>query len=201
VVSQKEKEITAYHEGGHALVAASLKDADPVHKVSIVSRGFAGGYTMKLPSEERHLKTKDQFLADIAVALGGFIAEKQTFGATTTGPSSDLKEASELARKLVTKYGMSDLGPITFGDSQEMVFLGREMTTEKNYSEKTAMDIDGEIHKVIQKAYDAAHEVIKKQKKALQAIAETLIEKETLEQEEFYEVLKPFNIKPGGFAA
>jgi len=199
-ISQKEKEITAYHEGGHALVAASLKDADPVHKVSIVSRGFAGGYTMKLPSEDRHLKTKHQFLADIAVALGGFIAEKQTFGDTTTGPSSDLKEASEMARKLVTKYGMSDLGPITFGDSQEMVFLGRELTAEKNYSEKTAMEIDGEIKKVIQSAYDAAQDILKKQKKALQAIADTLMEKETLEQEEFYDILKPFNIKPSGFA-
>ncbi len=199
VVSQKEKEITAYHEGGHALVAASLKDADPVHKISIISRGFAGGYTMKLPLEEKHLRTKHQFLADIAVALGGFIAEKQTFGDTTTGPSSDLKEASAMARKLVTKYGMSDLGPITFGDSQEMVFLGRELTAEKNYSEKTAMEIDGEINKVIQSAYNAAQEIIKKHKKALQAIADTLMEKETLEQEEFYDVLKPFNIKPIGF--
>lgn len=201
VVSDKEKEITAYHEGGHALVAASLKDADPVHKVSIVSRGFAGGYTMKLPTEDRHLKTKHQFLADIAVALGGFIAEKQTFGDTTTGPSNDLKHASEMARQLVTKYGMSNLGPITFGNSQEMIFLGRELTAEKNYSEKTAVDIDGEIHKIIQQAYDAAQDILKKHKKALQAIAETLIEKETLEQEEFDEVLKPFNIKPSGFSA
>ncbi|MEK7187751.1 MAG: ATP-dependent zinc metalloprotease FtsH [Patescibacteria group bacterium] len=201
VISNNEKKITAYHEGGHALVSASLKDADPVHKVSIVSRGFAGGYTMKLPTEDRHLKTKNQFLADIAVALGGFVAEKLTFGETTTGPSNDLKEASELARKLVTKYGMSNLGPLTFGNTQEMVFLGREMTTEKNYSEKTAMDIDHEIQSVMQKAYDAAHDILKKHKKALQKIAETLMEKETLEQEQFYAILKPFHIKPTVFGA
>lgn len=195
VVSEKEREITAYHEGGHALVAACLEDADPVHKVSIVSRGFAGGYTMKLPSEDRHLKTKKQFLADIAVALGGFLAEKLTFGETTTGPSNDLKEASEMARRLVTKYGMSELGPITFGDTQEMVFLGRELTAEKNYSEKTAMEIDHEISQIMHKAFSAAQDILKKQKKALQAIADALKERETLEQEEFYEILKPFNIK------
>jgi cell division protease FtsH len=201
VISQKEKQIIAYHEGGHALVAASLKDADPVHKVSIVSRGFAGGYTMKLPIEEQRLKTKSQFLADIAVALGGFISEKQTFGETTTGSSSDLKESSELARKLVTKYGMSGLGPVTFGDTQEMIFLGRELTAEKNYSEKTATEIDGEIRHAIQKAYEVAQSIISKQKKALQKIAEALIERETLEQEEFYSILKPFHIKSSGFSA
>ena len=115
VISQKEKEITAYHEGGHALVAAAVKDADPVQKVSIISRGFAGGYTMKLPTEDQHLKTRNQFLADLAMMMGGYASEKLTFGDVSTGASNDLKEASSLARRLVMKYGMSELGPVTFG--------------------------------------------------------------------------------------
>ena len=127
VISQKEKEMTAYHEGGHALVAAALKEADPVQKVSIISRGYAGGYTMKLPTEDRHLKTRAQFLADLAMMMGGYASEKLTFGDISTGASNDLKQASELARQLVMKYGMSDLGPITFGKNEELLFLGRDI--------------------------------------------------------------------------
>ncbi len=194
-ISQKEKEITAYHEGGHALIAASIIGADPVHKVSIVSRGFAGGYTMKLPLEERHLRTKSQFMADIAVALGGFISEKLTFEDVSTGASNDLKEASGLARKLVTKYGMSELGPITFGKADEAVFLGREITVEKDYSEDTARRIDEQVKTFIDRAYAAAEKILTTNKKALKAIAAALIEKETLEQEDFDALLKPFKIK------
>jgi len=195
-ISEKEKEITAYHEGGHALVAASLKDADTIHKVSVISRGFAGGYTMKLPAEEQRLKTKSQFLTDIAVSLGGFIAEKLTFDDVSTGASSDLKQASELARRLVTQFGMSDLGPITFGKTEELVFLGREISTERNYSNETAKNIDDEVSKFINRAYDAAANILKKHKKALRAIANALKERETLEQEEFYAIIKPFKISP-----
>lgn len=195
-ISVNEKKITAYHEAGHALVASSLKDADPVQKVSIISRGMAGGYTLKLPLEEQHLRTRKQFLTDLAVMLGGFISEKLTFGDVSTGASSDLKEASAVARKLVTKYGMSErLGPITFGNTDEMVFLGREMTTEKNYSEDVAKKIDEEVSVFITRAYDAATKVLTGKKKALEAIAKKLIEKETLEQEEFAALLKPFKIK------
>ncbi|MDO8303675.1 MAG: AAA family ATPase, partial [Sedimentisphaerales bacterium] len=198
-ISVKEKEITAYHEGGHALVAASLKNTDPVHKVSIISRGMAGGYTLKLPLEEQHLRTKKQFLTDLAVMLGGFISEKLTFDDVSTGASNDLKEASALARKLVTKYGMSEkLGPITFGNTDEMIFLGREMTTEKNYSEDVAKKIDDEVSAFITRAYDAATKVLIGKKKALETIAKKLIEKETLEREEFESLLKPFKIKPVG---
>src|SRR3989344_4797977 len=136
VISDKEKEITAYHEAGHALMAASLKDADPVQKASIISRGRAGGYTLKLPLEERRLKTRNQFLADLSVALGGYVSEQATFGDITTGSSSDLKEASELARLLVTRYGMSNLGPMTYGKHHETVFLGREIAAERDYSDK-----------------------------------------------------------------
>ncbi len=198
IVSQKEKEITAYHEGGHALVAAAVKDADPVHKVSIVSRGMAGGYTMKLPAEDQHLKTRNQFLADLAMMMGGYASEKLIFGDISTGASNDLKEASSLARRLVTKYGMSELGPMTFGKSEEMVFLGREIATEKDYSEQVAAEIDGEVRKFITRAYETAEKVLKLHKSALKKIADTLIEKETLEQEEFYDILKPFKIKPMG---
>src|SRR3989344_5537673 len=195
-ISPKEKEITAYHEGGHALVAAGLKDFDPIHKISIISRGFAGGYTMKLPNEERRLRTKTQFINEIAMSLGGFIAEKLTFGDITTGASSDLKQASEIARKLVTKYGMSQLGPITFGSTEELVFLGREIGHEKNYSENVAAQIDEEVRKVVESAYNVADKILKQNKKALKKIADVLMEKEVLEQEEFYALLKPFNIKP-----
>ena len=196
VITPKEKEITAYHEGGHALVAAAVKDADPVQKISIISRGFAGGYTMKLPAEDQHLKTRNQFLADLAMMMGGYASEKLTFGDVSTGASSDLKEASRLARRLVMKYGMSDLGPMTFGRSEDMVFLGREISTEKDYSEKVAAEIDQQVHNFISHAYDIAEKVLKSHKAALKTLAQTLIQKETLEQDEFYGLLKPFKIKP-----
>ncbi len=196
VISDKEKEVTAYHEAGHALVGATIEGADPIHKVTIISRGMAGGYTLKLPNEERHIKTKNHMIAEMATALGGLTAEQMMFGDISTGPSSDLKHVSDTARKIVMRYGMSEeLGPMTFGDTQEMVFLGREISTEKNYSEHTAQKIDSEIKKVVQHAFDLAKKALKENKDALDAIAKALIEKETLEQEEFYEILKPFNIK------
>jgi cell division protease FtsH len=196
VISQKEKEITAYHEGGHALVAASVKDADPVQKVSIISRGFAGGYTMKLPNEDQHLKTRNQFLADLAMMMGGYVSEKLTFGDISTGASNDLKEASELARRMVVKYGMSDLGPIVFGKTEQMMFLGQEISNEKNYSERVASDIDEQVRNFLIHAHDIAEKILKTHKSALKKIAETLIEKEVLEQDDFNAVLKPFKIKP-----
>jgi cell division protease FtsH len=196
VISQKEKEITAYHEGGHALVAASVKDADPVQKVSIISRGFAGGYTMKLPNEDQHLKTRTQFLADLSMMMGGYVSEKLTFGDVSTGASNDLKEASELARRMVVKYGMSDLGPIVFGKSEQMMFLGQEISNDKNYSERIASDIDEQIRKLLMHAQEIAEKILKTHKAALKAIADTLIEKEVLEQDDFNAVLKPFKIKP-----
>ncbi len=196
-ISDKEKKITAYHEAGHALVAASLKDADLVHKVSIISRGSAGGYTLKLPSEDARLRTKSQFVADLATMLGGYASEKSILGDISTGASNDLKAASDLARKLVTKYGMSEkLGPITFGKSDELVFLGKEISSEKNYSEKVAADIDEEVARVIHYAYETAKKIISSRKNALTAIADALMSRETLEQEDFYGILKPFKLKP-----
>ena len=178
-------------------MAASLKNTDPVQKVSIISRGLIGGYTLKLPLEEMHLRTKSQFLADIAVALGGYASEEIIFKDLSTGASSDLRQASDVARRLVTQYGMSEkLGPMTFGKTQELIFLGREIATEKNYSEAMAVEIDKEISAFIKKAFAAAKKIINSRVKVLDEIAEALIEKETLEHEDFYAIIKKFNLKP-----
>ncbi len=196
VFSVKEKEITAYHEAGHALVAASLAHADPVHKVSIIARGNAGGYTLKLPLEDRYLKTRKQFLADLAVTFGGYATEEIMFKDISTGASNDLSVASEITRKMVSKYGMSEkFGPITFGKTQELIFLGREISNEKNYSESVATEIDKEVSTIIQKAYKAAKEIIMKRKNVLEAIAKALMEKETLERDDFDALIKRFKFK------
>ncbi|MEK7506843.1 MAG: ATP-dependent zinc metalloprotease FtsH [Patescibacteria group bacterium] len=190
IFSKKEKEIAAYHEAGHALLAASLPHTDPVHKVSIVSRGRAGGYTLKLPLEDKHLRSRSEFESELAVLLGGYGAERLKFNELTTGASNDLKIASELARKMVTQYGMSDkVGPITFGDKEELVFLGKELTTEKNYSEATAKLIDSEVRRFIVGALKKGKEVLIKKIGILEKIAKELIAKETLEQKEFYALL------------
>lgn len=195
-ISPKEKEITAYHEAGHALVAAALADADPVHKISIISRGTAGGYTLKLPLEDRHLKTRRQFLADMAVAFGGYVVEQDIFGDISTGASSDLQQATELAHQFVTRYGMSALGPRTFGRVHEYMFLGREIGADRNYSEKFGELIDQEINKAIGTALAAARQIVKKYGSALKKIAETLLEKETIEKEEFAKMMTGLKVKP-----
>ncbi len=196
-ITDREKKVTAFHEAGHALVAASLADADPVHKISIVSRGRAGGYTMKLPLEENRLQTKKQFMADLATMMGGFASEQLVFKDVTTGASNDLKEATSLARKLVTKYGMSDaIGPVTFGDHDDNVFLGREIVTERHHSEAVSSQVDSEVSTFLHRAHELAKKVITSRRKALDAIAKALLEKETLEQEEFQAIIKPFNLKP-----
>ncbi len=186
IMSKEEKKITAYHEAGHALVAHSLPNADPVHKVSIISRGSAGGYTLKLPSEDRRLHKRAEFLDDMAVMLGGFISEKETFGDVTTGASDDLRKCTRLARELVTRYGMSEgLGPRVFGESQELVFLGKEIHDQRNYSEKTAEAIDHEVKTLVDSAIEVARAILKKEKTSLDKIAGVLLEKETLEKEAF----------------
>ncbi|TSC91310.1 MAG: cell division protease FtsH [Parcubacteria group bacterium Gr01-1014_2] len=190
VLNEKEKNITAYHEAGHALVASSLKNMDPVNKISIVSRGRAGGYTLKLPSEDKHLRSKREFESELAVLLGGYTAEKIIFKDTTTGASNDLKVASELARRMVTEFGMSEkLGPITYGDKDDIVFLGKELSAEKNYSSETAYLIDQEVKKFISGALKMAKNILSQKLQILHKIAKKLVEKETLEQEEFYGLL------------
>lgn len=190
VLSKKEKEIAAYHEAGHALVAASLKHTDPVHKVSIVSRGRVAGYTLKMPAEDKHLRTRSEFLDELAVLLGGFSTEKMIFNELTTGASNDLQEASELARDLVMKYGMSELGPITFGERSEFIFLGKEITEGRNYSEKVAAKIDEEVEKLIKTAQNTAEKILKQKRRKLKKIAERLIKKEVIERKEFEKLMK-----------
>jgi len=190
ILSKKEKEIAAYHEAGHALMASFLPEAEEVRKVSIVARGLAAGYTLKMPSEERKIKTKSQFLSELSTLFGGYVAEKIKFGEISTGASDDLKKASELARKLVKEYGMSALGPISFGEREEMIFLGRE-TEQRNYSEKIAVQIDKEVEKFIKNANDQAEEILNQKRKLLEKVAQTLIEKETIEKEEFESLIKP----------
>ncbi len=191
VLSKREKEITAYHEAGHALVAHELPNTDPVRKVSIVSRGRAGGYTLKLPSEDKHLHTRAEFLDDIAMMLAGRAAEKEVFKDVTTGAQNDLKEATQLARQIVTEYGMSEkLGPRTFGQREEMVFLGREIHERRDYSEKVAQMIDQEVSDIIHKGYATAREIIVKMRPMLEKIVKQLLEKETLEQAQFEALFK-----------
>lgn len=186
ILSQKEKEIASYHEAGHALIAGVLPYSDPVHKISVVSRGQAAGYTLKLPIEDRHLHSKNEFLADLAVLMGGYVAEKIVFKELTTGASDDLKKATNLARRLVTEYGMSEkFGPISLGKKDEMVFLGRDFGSDRGYSELVAEDIDKEIKDFLFTAYETAKKIISQRRKKLKKIAERLIEKETIERDEF----------------
>ncbi|NQU78120.1 ATP-dependent zinc metalloprotease FtsH [Candidatus Falkowbacteria bacterium] len=190
ILNKKEKEITAYHEAGHAVVAHFLPNCDPIRKISIISRGQAAGFTLKLPDEDKKLHTKSEFTDDISSLLGGWVTEKEIFGEVTTGATSDLKKATELARKLVTQYGMSELGPQTFGDKDELVFLGREIHDQRNYSEKIAEQIDKEVARFIGEARRKAEEVVEKQKAKVKLVAETLLEKETLERESFEKLVK-----------
>ena len=190
VLSNKEKEITAYHEAGHAILTGVLPNTDPVHKVSIVARGRAGGYTLKLPSEDKHLRSRKEFESELAVLLGGYTAEKLIFKDITTGAANDLKVASELARRMVTEFGMSEkLGPITYGDKNELVFLGKELNAEKNYSDQIAYQIDQEVKKFVSGALKTARRVLSEKLQTLHEIAKKLMEKETLEQKEFYALL------------
>ena len=189
ILSKKEKVIAAFHEAGHALVSASLPETEPVRKISIVARGMAAGYTIKMPVEDRRIITKSEFLAEIATLLGGYCAEKLKFNEITTGAANDLEKASQLARKLVKEYGMSSLGPISFGEKEEMIFLGKELGEQRNYSEKVASQIDQEVASFIKDAENTAKKVLSKKKKTLEKIAERLIDKETIEREEFEELI------------
>ncbi len=186
IISEREKAITAYHEVGHALVARALPNCDPVHKVSIVARGSMGGYTRLLPIEERYLNSKPQFEDYLAFALGGHTAELVIFGEVTTGASNDIERATAIARKMVTEYGMSSrIGPIALGHKEEMVFLGREIGEQKNYSEQTAREIDEEIRGIIMGAFNKAYKILTEHKDRLIMISEKLIREETLEGVDF----------------
>lgn len=191
VLSEKEKKITAYHEAGHAVVAHFLPGVDPVQKISIIARGQAGGYTLKTPTEDKHMHTKSEFVNEISVLLAGYVTEKATYGEVTTGATSDLRRATNLSRRLITDYGMSDnLGPRTYGEKEEMIFLGREIHEQRDYSEKIAEEIDREISGFISQAYKQTEEIVEKQKEIIEKVVAVLLEKETIEKEEFEELMK-----------
>jgi cell division protease FtsH len=182
IISEKEKAITAYHEVGHGLVARMLPNLDPVHKLTIVARGLMGGYTRLLPSEDRYLYSKSQFQETLAFSLGGHAAEQLIFGEVTTGASNDIERATELARKMVTTYGMSDkLGPLALGKKDELVFLGRGIGEQRNYSEAVAEEIDSEVRSLITAAYQMARDILVEHKDKLITVSERLILEETIE--------------------
>jgi cell division protease FtsH len=190
LISDEEKEILAYHEAGHALVQNKLPNCDPVHKVSIVARGMNLGYTLALPEQDRYLYTQDKFEDEIAGMLAGRAAEELVFADKWTGAQDDLEKATKLARKMVTAYGMSKkLGPLTFGDREEMVFLGREIAEQRNYSEEVAEEIDQEVRRLVDSAYQRAKDILVSYRLKLDAIARRLIEVETLERTEFEALL------------
>lgn len=197
VMTQNERKAVAYHESGHALVAKMLPNADPVHKVSIIARGVMGGWTRFLPTEERHLWTKPQLEDRLAVSLGGRTAEEIALGEISTGAQNDLAQATKLARKMVTEYGMSTkLGPQTFGERHELVFLGREISEQREYSDKAAQQIDEEVHKLIQRAYRTAKNILTTHKAKLKEMATLLIEQETLEENDLDKLFEGLAAKP-----
>ena len=191
ILSKKEKKIAAYHEAGHALIAASLPHADPVHKVSIIARGRSAGYTLKLPIEEKRLRSRLEFLDELAILMGGYGAEKLVFKDITTGASNDLREASILARKLVTEYGMSEkIGPVSYTEGPGLIFLGGDLIEKSHYSEESAKKIDQEVVRLINDAYQKAEKILFERKEKLDKIAERLIKKETIEKDEFKELME-----------
>ncbi|MBN1955030.1 MAG: ATP-dependent zinc metalloprotease FtsH [Anaerolineae bacterium] len=203
LLSEEERRIIAYHEAGHALVGHYLPYCDPVHKVSIVARGMAAGYTISLPEEDRTVISRSKFESQLAFSLGGRAAEELTFNDVTTGAANDLEQVTEMARSMVTRYGMSDkLGPMTFGQKEELVFLGKEIGEQRDYSEAVAQQIDEEVRRIVHEAYERAISVLSAHRDQLDAVAEILIEVETLDGDEFVAVLEghglPAQPKSGG---
>jgi cell division protease FtsH len=196
VISEREKQIVAHHEVGHAILSQILPNADKVHKISVLPRGMALGYTLQLPLEDKYLITKEQALDQITVMMGGRVAEEMIFGVMTSGAHNDLERATELAKRMVTEFGMSDLGPRTFGRKDHQIFLGREIAEMKDYSEQTADAIDREIEKIIKSCYERAQKLLEENKDKLVEIAKVLIEKESLENSDLEEVMKGLKVLP-----
>ncbi|MFQ5613390.1 MAG: cell division protein FtsH, partial [Anaerolineae bacterium] len=186
MITEKEKEVVAYHEAGHALVAQMIKEADPVRKVTIIPRGMAGGVTWFVPRDDKTLEKKSHLEAQLAMALGGRAAEEIVFGEITTGASQDLKSVTDIARTMVMRYGMSDrLGPITFGEKEELIFLGREIGEQRNYSEEVATMIDEEIKLLVNNAHQRAKQIVTAYRQKLEEVARRLLEEETIDADEF----------------
>jgi cell division protease FtsH len=197
LLGKKEKELTAYHEAGHALVASILPYADPVHKISIISRGRAAGYTLKLPLEDKKLQSKNEFLDDIAVSLGGYVVEKNIFGDLTTGSSNDLQVSTALARDMVTKYGMSDkIGPVALEGMGGRTIGGGQGMNDREYSATVGTNIDSEVSRIMSEAYNKANDVIVTHRKVLDAIVAILVDKETIERDDFEKILIAHGIVP-----
>jgi len=184
LLSDEEKKNTAYHEAGHALVAAMLPHSDPVHKVTIIPRGMALGLTMQLPTDDRHNYYKNYLDTQIAILMGGRIAEELFLNQMSTGAGNDIERATELARKMVCEWGMSDLGPLTFGKKEEQIFLGREIAQHRDYSEATAIQIDEEVKKMVSAGYSTAKGILSENRETLIRIAKALIEREVLDASE-----------------
>jgi cell division protease FtsH len=190
LIGEKEKRIIAYHEAGHALVAHALPNADPVHKISVIPRGRALGYTLTLPTEDRFLVTREELIDELAMLLGGRVAEEIVIGDITTGAQNDLDRATKVARQMVTEYGMSDsIGPLTLGQKQGEVFLGRDFASHPDYSDQVAFEIDTEVRRLIDEAHDEALEILQGYRTKLDEIAAALMERETLEKEELVAIL------------
>jgi cell division protease FtsH len=199
LISEEEKRIVAYHEAGHAVVAHVLPEADPVHKVSIIARGMAGGYTMMLPEEDRTLMPKKKLMADMIGLLGGRAAEELVFDDITSGASNDLERVTRMARSMVTRLGMSDdLGPMVYGQKEELIFLGREISEQRDYSESIAEKIDQEVRKMVSESHDRARQILSEYRDRLDAVAEKLLEVETVSREEFEEIFPSPVVKNGG---
>lgn len=197
LISDKEKQVIAYHEAGHALVAHTLPGTDPVHKISIISRGQALGYTLTLPTEDKFLIAKSELIDNLAYFLGGRVAEEMVFHDITTGAHNDLERATKVARQMVTEYGMSDkLGPLTLGQKQDQVFLGRDFAAHPDYSQEIAYEIDKEIRRLVDESYDKARKILEEKREKLDEIAKMLVEKETLERSELEELLEGRKLVP-----
>lgn len=192
ILSKEERKITAYHEAGHAIVGHVLPHSDEVHKVSIISRGRAAGYTMSIPAEDKKMHFRKAFEDEMAMILGGYAAELEIFGDVSTGASNDLQKATNIAKKYVTRYGMSEkLGPRTYGESEEMIFLGKEIHESKDYSEKTSEMIDEEVLRLLEEALKQARDVMHTYRNKIDAVVKVLLEKEVIEKEEFEEIVGP----------
>jgi cell division protease FtsH len=186
LISEEEKRIVAYHEGGHAVVANALEEGDPVHKVTIVSRGMAGGYTMAIPDEDRTLMSRKKMFAEMVMLLGGRAAEELVFDDITSGASNDIERVTRLARTMVTRLGMSsELGPMVYGQKEELIFLGREISEQRDYSEAVAEKIDKEVRELVNQAYEKSKQILTQYRDTLNSVAEKLLEVETLTREEF----------------
>jgi len=194
VISEREKELVSYHEAGHAVVGKLLPHTDPIHKISIIPRGRAGGYTLLLPTEDRNYMTRSQLMDQVTTLLGGRVAESLVLKDISTGAQNDLERATDLIRKMITEFGMSEeLGPLTFGRKQEQVFLGRDIARDRNYSEAVAYSIDKEARKMIESCYQKAEEILSRHLAKLHLVAKTLMEKETIEGKEFEELMGDFS--------